>query len=100
MRQAVHAFLNVVNVIWIDLLKIISEYFLHQYNSFKVVHYAVYCIAVCRPQGSTFNFSFAIHEFAKLDRTLRYVALSWSTDINHYQLKCIYMSDKYNWLEI
>ena len=34
-----------------------------------------YCITIHKSQGSTFDFSYSIHEWEKLDETLKYVSL-------------------------
>ena len=48
--------------------------------------YVAFCITIHKSQGSTFDEPFTIHEFDKLDRRLKYVALSRSTQIENINI--------------
>ena len=50
-------------------------------NRFQKLFYVAYCITIHRAQGATFNFSCNIHQFERLNKKLRYVALTRSSDI-------------------
>ena len=45
-----------------------------------------FCITVHKSQGDTFDKAYAIYEWKKMDRRLRYVALTRSTDINNISI--------------
>ena len=49
---------------------------------FSVLFYVAYCKTIHKSQGSLFDFDYTIHEWHKLDKTLKYVALSWATKKN------------------
>ena len=51
------------------------------FNDFAKLFNVAFCITIHKSQGSTFNEKYCIHEFEKLDKRLKYVALSRSTDI-------------------
>ena len=51
-------------------------------DKFQHLFFIAYAITIHKSQGSTFNEKYTIHEWHKLDKTLKYVALSRSTDIN------------------
>jgi ATP-dependent exoDNAse (exonuclease V) alpha subunit len=51
-------------------------------NKFQKLFYPAYCITIHRSQGATFNFPYTIHEFNRLGKKLRYVALTRSTNMN------------------
>jgi ATP-dependent exoDNAse (exonuclease V) alpha subunit len=51
-------------------------------DKFQYLFYVAYAITIHKSQGSTFNFKYSIHEWEKLDDTLKYVALSRSTKKN------------------
>ncbi len=53
---------------------------------FQKLFYVAYCITVYKSQGSTFNFAYTVHEYAKFDNRLKYVALSRSTDIKNINI--------------
>ncbi len=55
-------------------------------DKFQKLFYIAYCITVYKSQGSTFNFAYTIHEYAKFDNRLKYVALSRSTDIKNINI--------------
>ena len=50
-------------------------------NIFQEYFYVAYCITIHKSQGATFNFPYTIHEFNRLDKRLKYVALTRATDI-------------------
>ena len=50
-------------------------------------HFCVaYCITTHSSQGATIDKSYTIHEFDKMDKRLRYVSLSRSTDKNNINI--------------
>jgi hypothetical protein len=49
-------------------------------NKFQELFYPAYCITIHKSQGSTYNFPYTIHEFNRLNKRLRYVALTRATD--------------------
>ena len=51
-------------------------------NKFQKLFYPAYCITIHRSQGATFNFPYTVHEFNRLGKKLRYVALTRSTNMN------------------
>jgi ATP-dependent exoDNAse (exonuclease V) alpha subunit len=51
-------------------------------NKFQKLFYPAYCITIHRSQGATFNFTYTIHEFNRLNKKLRYVALTRGTNMN------------------
>ena len=51
-------------------------------KDFQFLFYVAYCITIHKSQGSTFDFDYTIHEWHKLDKTLKYVALSRATKKN------------------
>ena len=55
-------------------------------DDFQYLFYLAYCITVCRSQGSTFNTSYTIHEWWRMDKRLKYVALSRSSNIKHINI--------------
>jgi hypothetical protein len=50
-------------------------------NKFQKLFYVAYCITIHRSQGATFNYPYTIHQFERLNKRLRYVALTRSSDI-------------------
>ena len=52
-----------------------------QLEKFQEFFYPAYCITIYRAQGASYNFPYTIHEFNRLDKKLKYVALTRSTDI-------------------
>jgi len=53
---------------------------------FQKVFFVAYCITIHKSQGASYNFPYTIHEFDRLDKKLRYVALTRATDINHINI--------------
>jgi ATP-dependent exoDNAse (exonuclease V) alpha subunit len=51
-------------------------------DKFQYLFYVAYAITIHKSQGSTFDFKYSIHEWGKLDDTLKYFALSRSTKKN------------------
>jgi DNA replication protein DnaC len=49
-------------------------------NKFQEFFYVAYCITIHKSQGASFNFPYTIHEFNRLNKKLRYVALTRATD--------------------
>jgi ATP-dependent exoDNAse (exonuclease V) alpha subunit len=41
--------------------------------------YVAFCLTIHKSQGATFDKPYTIHEFDKLDKTLKYVAMSRAT---------------------
>ena len=52
------------------------------FDDFQHLFFIAYAITIHKSQGSTFNFKYTIHEWDKLDLTLKYVALSRATEKN------------------
>ena len=50
-------------------------------DKFQEFFYVAYCITIHKSQGQTYNFPYTIHEFNRLDKKLRYVSLTRSSDI-------------------
>ena len=55
-------------------------------NKFQRLFYVAYSITVCKSQGSTFDYSYSIHEFERFDERLKYVACSRSSNIKHMSI--------------
>ena len=49
--------------------------------NFQEYFYPAYCITIHKSQGQTYNFPYTIHQFNRLDKRLKYVALTRSTDM-------------------
>jgi ATP-dependent exoDNAse (exonuclease V) alpha subunit len=49
-------------------------------NEFQRMFYVAYAITIHKCQGETYNEPYTIHEWERLDRRLKYVALSRATD--------------------
>ena len=43
---------------------------------FQRTFYVAYAMTVCKSQGSTFDHSYTIHEWAKLSHRIKYVSMS------------------------
>ena len=73
-----------IKSIYNDKIEITNENKTIEINSkdFQFLFYVAYCITIHKSQGSTFDFQFTIHEWHKLDETLKYGALSMSTKKN------------------
>ena len=50
-------------------------------DKFQEYFYVAYCITIHKSQGQSFNFPYTIHEFNRLNKRLRYVSLTRSTDM-------------------
>ena len=50
-------------------------------QKFQEYFYPAYCITIHKSQGQSYNFPYSIHEWNRLDKRLKYVALTRSTDI-------------------
>ena len=56
-------------------------------KDFQHYFYVAYAITIHKSQGSTFDFSYTIHEWDKLDNKLKYVALSRATDKEYINIR-------------
>ena len=56
------------------------------FNEFQRLFYVAYCITIHKCQGCSFREKYCIHEFERLNKRLRYVALSRSSDIKHINI--------------
>ena len=56
------------------------------FSDFQKLFYVAFCITTHKSQGSTFNEPYTIHDWEKMDETLRYVALSRSTNLNNINI--------------
>ena len=52
-------------------------------KDFQSIFYVAYCITIHSSQGETFNESYTIHDWEKLDKRLRYVALTRSSNLSY-----------------
>jgi ATP-dependent exoDNAse (exonuclease V) alpha subunit len=50
-----------------------------EHKDIKYLFNLAFCISVHKSQGATFNKEYAIHEWEKMDKKLKYVALSRAT---------------------
>jgi ATP-dependent exoDNAse (exonuclease V) alpha subunit len=50
-------------------------------DKFQEYFYPAYCITIHKAQGASYNFPYTIHEHSRLDKRLKYVALTRSCDI-------------------
>ena len=50
-------------------------------DKFQEFFYVAYCITIHKSQGQTFDFPYTIHQWNRLDKKLKYVALTRSSDI-------------------
>jgi ATP-dependent exoDNAse (exonuclease V) alpha subunit len=57
-----------------------------EFDCFQRLFYVGYCLTIHKCQGCTFNQSYTIHEFDRLDKRLRYVSLSRSTNLKHINI--------------
>jgi ATP-dependent exoDNAse (exonuclease V) alpha subunit len=48
-------------------------------DKFQQMFYVAFCLTIHKSQGATFDKPYTIHEFDKLDNTLKYVAMSRAT---------------------
>jgi ATP-dependent exoDNAse (exonuclease V) alpha subunit len=55
-------------------------------DKFQEYFYVAYCITIHKAQGCSYNFPYAIHEWNRLDKRLKYVALTRSTDKKHINI--------------
>jgi ATP-dependent exoDNAse (exonuclease V) alpha subunit len=56
------------------------------FNEFQNLFQIAYCLTIHKVQGCSFKEKYCIHEFEKLNKRLRYVALSRSSDIKHINI--------------
>lgn len=70
-----------IKSIYKDIIEITNENKTIEISSkhFQHLFYVAYCITIHKSQGSTFDFNYTIHEWEKLDETLKYVSLSRAT---------------------
>ena len=52
-----------------------------RFEDFQKLFYVAYCITTHKAQGASFDHPYTIHEFARFDERMKYVALSRATDI-------------------
>jgi ATP-dependent exoDNAse (exonuclease V) alpha subunit len=73
-----------IKSIYRDVIEITNENKTIEINvkDFQYLFYVAYCITIHKSQGSTFDFDYTIHEWEKLDNTLKYVNLSRATKKN------------------
>ena len=55
-------------------------------SEFSRLFHVAFCITIHKAQGQTFTESYTIHEWNKLDRRLKYVALSRGTCIENINI--------------
>ena len=55
-------------------------------KDFQNIFYVAYCITIHSSQGETFDEDYTIYDFEKLDKHLRYVALTRATDIKNINI--------------
>jgi len=55
-------------------------------KDFQSIFYVAYCITIHSSQGETFNESYTIHDWEKLDKRLRYVALTRSSNLSYINI--------------
>ena len=56
-------------------------------DKFQEFFYPAYCITIHKSQGQSYNFPYTIHEWNRLDKRLKYVALTRATDIKLINIK-------------
>jgi ATP-dependent exoDNAse (exonuclease V) alpha subunit len=73
-----------IKSIYNDKIEIFNENKTIEISSkdFQFLFYVANFITIHKSQGSTFDFDYTIHEWHKLDKTLKYVALSRATKKN------------------
>ena len=52
-------------------------------KDFQSIFYVAYCITIHSSQGETLNEPYTIHDWKKLDKRLRYVALTRSSNLSY-----------------
>ena len=55
-------------------------------KDFQSIFYVAYCITIHSSQGETFNEPYTIHGWEKLDKRLRYVALTRSSNLSYINI--------------
>ena len=55
-------------------------------KDFQQLFYVAYCITIHSSQGETFDENYTIHDWDKLNKHLRYVALTRATDIKNINI--------------
>ena len=50
-------------------------------DKFQEYFYVAYCITIHKSQGATYNFPYTIHQWNRLAKRLRYVALTRAIDM-------------------
>jgi len=55
-------------------------------DDFQKLFYVAYCITIHSSQGETFNESYTIYDWERLDKRLRYVALTRASDISYINI--------------
>ena len=56
-------------------------------SQFQEYFYPAYCITIHKSQGQTYNFPYTIHEYERLTKKLKYVALTRATDMKFINIK-------------
>jgi ATP-dependent exoDNAse (exonuclease V) alpha subunit len=57
------------------------------FDRFQRLFYVAYCITIHKSQGTTFDFPYTIHEWAKYTNEMKYVALSRCTKKEQITIK-------------
>jgi ATP-dependent exoDNAse (exonuclease V) alpha subunit len=55
-------------------------------KNFSDLFYIAFCMTIHKSQGQTFNHDYTIYEWERLDKRLKYVALSRATDKKYIHL--------------
>ena len=55
-------------------------------DEFQNLFYVAYCITIHSSQGSTYNEPYTIHDWERLNKKLKYVSLTRSTNINNINI--------------
>jgi ATP-dependent exoDNAse (exonuclease V) alpha subunit len=88
--------LDIMNNETLNILKINEDAFVINVNGadvsintkeFSDLFYVAFAMTIHKSQGQTFNHDYTIYEWEKLDKRLKYVALSRATD-----LSCIHLA--------